>query len=166
MLRYSDGAQVSGPGTVLMDNTTVFGAKHALDAWPPTPADWTSGPLSVDLRSLMDLLEAFVLHDKIVVDNGSRSYDLWPSLPWLPSSLGAETPTGDGVLIERDLVGMTMPEAPGNTEIPSALISAALDTVQTTLASGPVTWKSPRRRPSRGPNRGAPLLLPQHGEFR
>lgn len=64
----------------------------------------------------MDLLEAFVLHDKIVVDNGSRSYDLWPSLPWLPSSLGAETPTGDGVLIERDLVEMTMPEAPWDTE--------------------------------------------------
>ena len=138
------------PGTVLMDNTTVFGAKTAFDAWPPNSDEWTNGPLSVDLRSLMDLLEALVLHEQIIVDNGSRSYDLWPSLPWLEvGGLHADPPNVGQVLAEHDLVNeMLYPRGPGDSvaeeegtvearpEIVSSLIVAALEIVGNKIDSG------------------------------
>lgn len=58
---------------VLMDNTTIFGAKYAYDFWPPRKEDWFDGPNSVNIRSLMDLLEALVLYDTLVVDSSSAS---------------------------------------------------------------------------------------------
>jgi hypothetical protein len=123
-------------GAVLMDNTTVFGARSAFDAWPPNSEEWTSGPLSVDLRSLMDLLEALVLHEQIVVDNGSRSYDLWPSLPWLEvGDLTTNDPDVRRVLAERDLVVVTTGED-GSPEIVSSLVLAALDTLGSIIVSG------------------------------
>jgi hypothetical protein len=53
----------------------------------------------------MDLLEALVLHGQIVVDKGSRSSDLWPSLPWLGvGELRQDAPGVPPVLAEHDLV--------------------------------------------------------------
>jgi hypothetical protein len=59
-------------GTVLMDNTTIYGAKYAYEAWPPTERDWFQEPNSCNLRALMDVLEAIVLYDHIIVDATSR----------------------------------------------------------------------------------------------
>jgi hypothetical protein len=55
----------------MLDNTTIYGAKYAYEMWPPDPTDWLSGTSALNLRSLMDLLEAIVLHDQIVVDASS-----------------------------------------------------------------------------------------------
>ncbi|MFI2509445.1 hypothetical protein [Streptomyces sp. NPDC018972] len=61
-------------GYVLMDNTTIFGARRAHEA---DPAECSG----VDLRSLMDVLEAVVLLEGFTVDNSSRdTYVDWPEL--------------------------------------------------------------------------------------
>jgi hypothetical protein len=59
-------------GKVLLDNTTIYGAKYAYNAWPPAVTDWFEDPNALNLRSLMDILEAIVLYDKIIVDASSR----------------------------------------------------------------------------------------------
>lgn len=73
-----------GLASVLVDNTTLFGARRALEAWPSDPADWNSDPLAVDLRALMDTLEMIVLHKELVVDGSSRNYLVWPDLSEAP----------------------------------------------------------------------------------
>jgi hypothetical protein len=64
-------------GVVLLDNTTVFGARHALEWDPAVPRQLPSG---VDLRSLMDVLEAIVLCNDFAIDSSSREYYAWPAL--------------------------------------------------------------------------------------
>ncbi|MFC8371589.1 MULTISPECIES: hypothetical protein [unclassified Streptomyces] len=57
-----------------MDNTTIFGARRAYEAGSAE----SSG---VDLRSLMDVLEAVVLLEGFTVDNSSREEEVdWPEL--------------------------------------------------------------------------------------
>jgi hypothetical protein len=63
----------SAVGKVLIDNSTAFGAKYAYEAWPPTIDDWLIGTNALNLRSLMDILEAIVLHDRLVLDSSSRA---------------------------------------------------------------------------------------------
>ena len=60
-------------GTVLMDNTTIHGASAAYNEWPPLPASWRSNPYAVNLRSLMDVIEAVVLFDTITLDGACNS---------------------------------------------------------------------------------------------
>ncbi len=57
---------------VMMDNTTIHGAQTAMDRWPTTANDWKADPYAVNLRSLMDVLEAIVLYEKIVLDTACR----------------------------------------------------------------------------------------------
>jgi hypothetical protein len=64
-------------GVVLLDNTTIFGARHALEWDPVLPRQLPSG---VDLRSLMDVLEAIVLFNDFAIDSSSREYYAWPAL--------------------------------------------------------------------------------------
>ncbi|MEV0735419.1 hypothetical protein AB0I51_05515 [Streptomyces sp. NPDC050549] len=52
-----------------MDNTTIFGALRAFE-WDPSRTRRL--PSGVDLRSLMDVLEAIVLVEGFTVDNSSR----------------------------------------------------------------------------------------------
>src|ERR1039457_2385082 len=74
-------------GSVLIDNTTIHGAKFAYEAWPLSANDWLNGPNSVNLRSLMDILESIVLYDNILVDGACRLIladggfePIWPEL--------------------------------------------------------------------------------------
>lgn len=76
-LDASDGDQPSYRGFVLLDNTTVFGARNAFEWDPVRPRELPSG---VNLRSLMDVLEAIVLFNDFAVDNSSREYFAWPHL--------------------------------------------------------------------------------------
>ncbi|MEV6489768.1 hypothetical protein AB0M20_14240, partial [Actinoplanes sp. NPDC051633] len=75
--------QATGPaaeslqGAVLLDNTTVFGARRALDWEPSLPRTLPPG---VDLRSLMDVIEAIVLVNDLMVDASSRSFSAFPAL--------------------------------------------------------------------------------------
>jgi hypothetical protein len=64
-------------GAVLLDNTTIFGARRALE-WDPLLL--RTLPPGVDLRSLMDILEAIVLMNDMIVDSSSRKHDAWPEL--------------------------------------------------------------------------------------
>jgi hypothetical protein len=59
--------------TVLMDNTTIHGAIAAYSEWPPLPTYWRSNPYAVNLRSLMDVIEAVVLFDTINLDGACNS---------------------------------------------------------------------------------------------
>jgi hypothetical protein len=59
--------------SVLMDNTTVHGAVAAYSDWPPAPAAWRSNPHAVNLRSLMDIIEAIVLFEEISLDIACNS---------------------------------------------------------------------------------------------
>jgi hypothetical protein len=86
-----------GLSSVLVDNTTLFGARRALETWPPNPDDWNSNPLAVDLRALMVALEMMVLHKELVVDGSSRNDPVWPDL--------SETPVGsDAILRDTHLL--------------------------------------------------------------
>ncbi|MDQ1023473.1 hypothetical protein QF035_001055 [Streptomyces umbrinus] len=65
-------------GFVLMDNTTIFGARRAFQGRSAYHRPMPSG---VDLRSLMDVLEAIVLVEGFSVDNSSRDdHVVWPEL--------------------------------------------------------------------------------------
>jgi hypothetical protein len=65
-------------GFVLMDNTTIFGALRAFE-WDPSRTRRL--PSGVDLRSLIDVLEAIVLLKGFTVDNSSRDDHVdWPDL--------------------------------------------------------------------------------------
>jgi hypothetical protein len=83
-------------GTVLLDNTTLFGAVKAFEAWPPKPQDWLSGPHAVNLRALIDVLEAIVLYESIIVDKSSREetgpFVIWDELERLEDVVN--TPKG------------------------------------------------------------------------
>jgi hypothetical protein len=57
---------------VLLDNTTIYGAKYAYELYPPKETDWFEGSNAVNLRSLMDVLESIVLYDSLIVDGSSR----------------------------------------------------------------------------------------------
>lgn len=72
-------------GMVLLDNTTVFGARHALEWDPVLPRQLPSG---VDLRSLMDVLEAIVLCNDFAIDSSSRESYAWPALNQLSARAG------------------------------------------------------------------------------
>jgi len=56
-----------------MDNTTINGAIAAYNEWPPSPTSWTSNPYAVNLRSLMDIIEAVVLFEEIRLDGACGS---------------------------------------------------------------------------------------------
>jgi hypothetical protein len=60
-------------GAVLIDNTTIHGAIAAYSEWPPSPNSWTSNPYAVNLRGLMDIIEAMVLFDEIKIDGACGS---------------------------------------------------------------------------------------------
>jgi hypothetical protein len=60
-------------GAVLIDNTTIHGAIAAYSEWPPLSTSWTSNPYAVNLRSLMDIIEAVVLFEEIKLDGACRS---------------------------------------------------------------------------------------------
>lgn len=90
-------------GFVLMDNTTIFGARRAYgaDSAPPSV---------VDLRSLMDVLEAIVLIEGFTVDNSSRDTHVdWPELYRISRANGRffrETSlVADGGELHADLLG-------------------------------------------------------------
>lgn len=57
---------------ILLDNTTIYGAKYAYNAWPPTVDEWFEHPNAVNIRSLMDILESIILYDRLIVDASSR----------------------------------------------------------------------------------------------
>jgi hypothetical protein len=61
-------------GTVLVDNTTLFGAAAAYEMWPPSAQDWQDPGKSAALRSLIDILECVIVHDGIATDSSSRAY--------------------------------------------------------------------------------------------
>lgn len=86
----SDADAVSGndpfQGVVLLDNTTVFGARHALEWDPVLPRQLPSG---VDLRSLMDVLEAIVLFNDFAIDSSSREHYAWPALNEISTRSGS-----------------------------------------------------------------------------
>jgi hypothetical protein len=68
---YSDPV---APGTsALLDNTTVHGAVAAINGWPPPRAAWTNHPYAANLRSLMDIIEAIILFEKISLDSACRT---------------------------------------------------------------------------------------------
>jgi hypothetical protein len=100
----------SPDGAVLMDNTTIYGAKYAYEAWPVSSEDWFTGPLAIQVRSLMDVLEAIILHGLIVVDSSSRAEpeeSAWPTLDGLqdPESILHEPAVADSPDILSPLVG-------------------------------------------------------------
>lgn len=59
----------------LIDNTTIHGAIAAYQSWPPAASSWTRNPYAVNLRSLMDIIEATVLFDTIYVDGACGSLE-------------------------------------------------------------------------------------------
>jgi hypothetical protein len=87
-------------GTVLLDNTTVFGARRAYCEWPVQASDWLEGGLALDVRSLMDVLEAVILHDHLALDASSRNEPAWDELTDLGESLGEIAAGTSGVLWE------------------------------------------------------------------
>jgi hypothetical protein len=91
-------------GEVLIDNTTIFGASAAYESWPPAADEWLKGTHALNLRSLMDILEAIVLHDRLAVDSSSRmirSEDgaIVPDSPW-PELSQLKDRHGFGVVAE------------------------------------------------------------------
>jgi hypothetical protein len=116
---------VPSPGAAMLDNTTAFGALAALDAWPASAREWTDGRFAVHLRSLMDLLEALVLHETLVLDSGSRAYDVWPRF---------ELPGASDALLETDLLAEGNADA--TRDLISSLVSAALETLDAKLQDG------------------------------
>jgi len=64
---------IDAVSTALMDNTTIHGAVAAYHQWPPTPSSWRGSPYAINLRSLMDVIEAIVLFDRIMLDGACNS---------------------------------------------------------------------------------------------
>jgi hypothetical protein len=89
--------------TVLMDNTTVHGAIAAYSEWPPLQTSWRSNPYAVNLRSLMDIIEAVVLFDTINLDGaceslaepGADEADYDPDREWEPFEHLSDLGSGD-----------------------------------------------------------------------
>lgn len=100
---------LSGQNIALMDNTTIHGAVAAYHQWPPVPGYWRSGPYAVNLRSLMDVIEAVVLFDGLRLDAACNSladpgYLGWvdPRREWQPFKGLRDIRTGDRIFeLER-----------------------------------------------------------------
>jgi hypothetical protein len=115
------GGHVDQPfqGMVLMDNTTLFGARRAFE-WRPVAAGQL--PSGVDLRSLMDVLEAVVLFDDFAVDCSSREGQAaWSELSRLSRTAGS---------FFHDIV-----ITPDRQELVAALIEASTAQLANLLAS-------------------------------
>ncbi|NUT47690.1 MAG: hypothetical protein HOV94_10340 [Saccharothrix sp.] len=84
-VRADDDGVAPVEGAVILDNTTIFGARHASE-WDGPRRTLPSG---VDLRSLMDVLEAVVLLDEFAVDASSREYYAWPELSAVSEASGS-----------------------------------------------------------------------------
>jgi hypothetical protein len=107
-------------GMVLMDNTTLFGARRAFEWQPVSPGRLPSG---VDLRSLMDVLEAVVLFNDFAVDCSSREGQAaWTELSRLSRAAGS---------FFHDVV-----ITPDRQELVAALIEASTAQLGDLLASG------------------------------
>ncbi|MFI1096096.1 hypothetical protein [Streptomyces sp. NPDC020917] len=119
-LDASDADAPSYRGFVLLDNTTVFGARNAFEWDPVRPRELPSG---VNLRSLMDVLEAIVLFNDFAVDNSSREYFAWPHLNHVSEAAGSFF-HDTAVLIDS----YALPTA--ITEISTAQLSHLLDSGQ------------------------------------
>lgn len=107
-------------GVVLLDNTTIFGARHAFEWDPALP---TQLPAGVDLRSLMDVLEAIVLLNDFVVDASSREHYAWPALNSISAKSGS---------FFRDMNILTVMEQ----KLHDVLIEASADKTIRVLRSG------------------------------
>lgn len=114
-------------GAVLLDNTTIYGAKYAYESWPPKKEDWLNGPNSVNIRSLMDLLESLVLHETLIADSSSRHPDviIWDDLQDLE-----QRQEGNLVRIFENVYFAQ------DKKLTSALIGIALEKLQVYLGDG------------------------------
>jgi hypothetical protein len=86
--------------SVLMDNTAVHGAVAAFHEWPPSAAAWTSHPYAANLRSLMDIIEAIILFEKISLDSACGTLappdeDVVPYYQWEPFRTLSDRSTGE-----------------------------------------------------------------------
>jgi hypothetical protein len=76
---------------VLLDNSTVYGAREASETSVLFSRDGEiSGPIAAKFRALMDVLEAIVLYENVVVEPRQGDYDLWEELAGLQGSEGTE----------------------------------------------------------------------------
>jgi hypothetical protein len=134
---------------VLMDNTTVHGAVHAYTDWPPAPTAWMSHPYAVNLRSLMDMIEAIILFEQIRLDNACYSLvapegdqdHYYPHLPesdplagelsWQPFQNLKDTTTGDHIFGVEDFT--VTPEVIG-----SGIVATSAEKLQSQLKSGSI----------------------------
>jgi hypothetical protein len=141
-------------GTVLLDNTTVFGAKHAYAAWPVDPAEWTTGALAVDLRSLMDLIEALILHDSVLIDSVTRDYTAWPELMAIANTKGR------AIVLDEEILYFDS----DNREIGALIVRGALARTLKHLRSGDFATQAQYLEFARG---GAtlPALYKTPGDF-
>lgn len=110
-------------GCVLLDNTTVFGARSAWETWPVRAEEWFEGSLAVNVRSLMDILESIILHDRILVDASSRDRSAWPDLSSLSDA------NGRTILLEK---GFTAAEP----AVASLLVRSSIGRLRGALANG------------------------------
>lgn len=62
---------ISDKEPILIDNTTLQGAKFALEMIPKNPSDWILETHAVNIRSLMDVLESIVLYGVLLHDSSS-----------------------------------------------------------------------------------------------
>ncbi|MEU6676626.1 hypothetical protein [Streptomyces sp. NPDC046853] len=116
----SDGERPSYRGFVLLDNTTVFGARKAFEWDPARPRELPSG---VNLRSLMDVLEAIVLFNDFAIDNSSREYYAWPYLNTV-SAAGGSFFHDTAVMVDSYVLPTAI------TEISTAQLAHLLDSGQ------------------------------------
>lgn len=118
--RGEEPGERSYQGWVLLDNTTVFGARRAYEWDPRRPGDDLTG---VNLRSLMDVLEAIVLFNDFAIDNTSREDYAWPELSRVSR-------TADGFFHDTALM-LGPPEM-----MPTALAETSAAQLTQVLASG------------------------------
>ena len=116
----SNGGWPSYRGFVLLDNTTVFGARKAFEWDPERPRELPSG---VNLRSLMDVLEAIVLFNDFAIDNSSREYYAWPHLNAV-SAAGGSFFHDTEVMVDSHILPTAI------TEISTAQLAHLLDSGQ------------------------------------
>ncbi|XGX80662.1 hypothetical protein LQK93_03502 [Terrabacter sp. BE26] len=133
-----------GLGTVLVDNTTLFGAARALETWPPRSGEWISGSPAVDLTSLMDTLEGVVLHQHLLVDNSSRANggEPWPELAdsgVLQSDLLLDDPEQYAILVRSATTSLTEWIQTGRLGVERARIA-----LQDPIAAVPSIYRNPK----------------------
>lgn len=106
---------------VLLDNSTVYGAKEAYDGSPRRiEGGAVSGGYLTKTRALMDVLEAIVLYENLIVEPRQGDYDLWGDLARLQGSDGTE------ILLQRPVE---------DDEARSVLLSMAVDRLEEYLKS-------------------------------